>query len=270
MPAQTATDDELLSALKRIALKAGRAAHDLFIAGCAVGHKTDNTPVTEADNVAEAIILDGLSKTLPGITVVAEEAVSAGGMPVELGSEFLLVDPLDGTREFVGGKGDFTVNIALIRNGEPALGVVYAPVRGWLFAGRPGHAERADVDAASNASAARAIKVRVCGPKPDVVASHSHGDPVTDDIIAKLNARSVVLVGSSLKFCLIAAGEADIYPRCGRTMQWDTAAGDAVLRAAGGMTTTLDGKPLGYGLRAGEGVDRLANPAFIARGQPNS
>jgi 3'(2'), 5'-bisphosphate nucleotidase len=267
MPARSASDEEIRLAFERIAVEAGRAVYELFKSGCAVDHKADKSPVTEADHAAEAIILRGLEKVLPTVPVVAEEAVSAGRIPGELGEQFLLVDPLDGTREFVSGKGDFTINIALVRGEAPAIGVVYAPVRGWLFSGRPGLAEKVEVDGDFNPAKRQPVRVRDIGPNPDVVASHSHRDAETDRLIAEMNAGNIVSVGSSLKFCMVAAGEADIYPRCGRTMQWDTAAGDAVLRAAGGLTSTMDGAPLRYGFREGDGEDRLANPHFIARGK---
>jgi 3'(2'), 5'-bisphosphate nucleotidase len=266
MRAPRASDQHIVSTFELIALNAGRVACELFKAGCEVAHKADESPVTEADHAAEAIILAGLAESMSGVPVVAEEAVSAGNMPAHLGGEFLLVDPLDGTREFVSGKGDFTVNIALVRDGAPTIGVVYAPARGWLFSGRPGHAQKVEIDADYSVAGRRIVQVRECGAHPDVVASHSHRNAETDRMIAKMKAGSIIAVGSSLKFCLIAAGEADIYPRCSRTMQWDTAAGDAVLRAAGGMTSTMDGAPLTYGFRDGDSIDRMANPSFIARG----
>lgn len=267
MPVPSVRDEEIQAAFEAIALDAGRAAYDLFKAGCNVMHKPDASPVTEADRVAETIILDRLASAFPTIPVVAEEAVASGQMPADLGDEFILVDPLDGTREFVDGRGDFTINIALVRGGVPSIGVVYAPVRGWLFGGRPGWAEKAEVDADFRIVERHQVNARDCGAHPDVVASHSHRDAETDRLIAEMNAGNVVSIGSSLKFCLLAAGEADIYPRCGPTMQWDTAAGDAVLRAAGGVTATLDGAPLSYGYRDGEGASRLRNPSFIARGK---
>ncbi len=266
MPAPVTTDEEIVAAFEAIALQAGRAAYELFKAGCEVKHKADASPVTEADELAEKIILEGLAKALPEIPVVAEEAVAAGSMPGDLGDAFILVDALDGTREFVKGNGDFTVNIALVRGGIPAVGIVYAPVRGWLFSGRPGHAEKAEIDKEFNVAGRKVVKCRQSAAQPHVVASQSHRDADTESLIERLNAAEVVAIGSSLKFCLLASGEADVYPRCGPTMQWDTAAGDAVLRAAGGLTATLDGVPLTYGYRAGEGAKRMANPGFIARG----
>ena len=261
-----ASDEEIASAFERIAIEAGRAAYALFKNGCKVEHKPDMSPVTEADRVAEEIIQRSLSEALPGVSVIAEEAVADGEMPAELGDEFILVDPLDGTREFVGGRGDFTVNIALVRKSVPEIGVVYAPARGWLFAGRPGLAEKVVLDETFQTTSRHRVHVRQSGDALDILASHSHKDAETQHLIAAMKGGKVHTVGSSLKFCLLAAGEADVYPRCGPTMQWDTAAGDAVLRAAGGSTSTLDGAPLVYGYREGSGSSRLANPAFIARG----
>ena len=261
-----ASDEEIASAFESIAIEAGRAAYVLFKKGCKVEHKADASPVTEADRAAEDIIQRGLASHLPDIPVVAEEAVAEGVMPSDLGDEFILVDALDGTREFVGGRGDFTVNIALVRNSVPVVGVVYAPVRRWLFVGRPGLAEKVVLDEAFQVASRHRVHVRESGDALDILASHSHKDAETEHLISAMKVGKVHTVGSSLKFCLLAAGEADIYPRCGPTMQWDTAAGDAVLRAAGGTTSTLDGAPLIYGYREGSGPSRLANPAFIARG----
>lgn len=258
-------DPEMLAALEAIALRAGAAVMKAYRDGCAVGEKADQSPVTAADIEAERIILEGLAAHVPGIPVIAEEEVAAGRDVADCGATFFLVDPLDGTREFLKANGEFTVNIALVRDGVPALGVVLAPVSKRLFSGRPGDAERADLDDDMTEVARRRIAVRTCGPIPTIVASRSHGTPETDHYIAMLKQAEITHVGSSLKFCMIAKGEADIYPRFGRTMQWDTAAGDAVLRAAGGMTTTLDGVPLLYGPR-GSGPDRFANPNFVAVG----
>lgn len=250
---------------ERLALDAGRVIMDIFRRGCAVEHKDDQSPVTEADRAAEALILEGLRDTFPAIPCVAEEESAAGIMPARLDSAFFLVDPLDGTKEFVSRRADFTVNIAFVRDGAPAVGVVYAPCSGRLYAGRPGRAEAVEVDEAGAPAARR----RIAGREPvmplAVVASRSHRTPETDEFIRGLAAAEIVSVGSSLKFCLLAAGEADIYPRFGRTMEWDTAAGDAVLRAAGGLTTTLEGRPLTYGKR-GQGTP-FVNPSFIARGR---
>ncbi|MBX3529229.1 MAG: 3'(2'),5'-bisphosphate nucleotidase CysQ [Rhizobiaceae bacterium] len=258
-------DESLLAAMEEIAREAAGAVLRAFREGCAVGAKADASPVTEADIEAERIILAGLRRVAPDIPVIAEEEVAAGRDVSDPGDTFFLVDPLDGTREFVSGRGEFTVNIALVRGGLPVLGVVLAPVSAALFSGRPGMADKAELNATMDVASRRRIFVRQCGPVPTIVASRSHGTSETDRYLAQIRQAEIVYVGSSLKFCMIAAGEADIYPRFGRTMQWDTAAGDAVLRAAGGAVRTLDGTDLGYGPR-GIGSERYANTNFIAIG----
>lgn len=259
---------ELVAMLQGLALAAGRRIMDIFHAGCEVGVKADASPVTQADREAEAIILEGLRANCPDVAVVAEEEVAAGAGPPITGETFFLVDPLDGTREFVSRNTDFTVNIALVVSGVPLVGVVYAPGRHTLYSGRPDFAEAVSTSAAHEASAARRIAVRPARRPPVVVASRSHGTADTEAYIARLGAVECVFVGSSLKFCLIADGEADLYPRLGPTMQWDTAAGDAVLRAAGGRTETLDGMPLAYAAGGGTGSCGYANPHFVAMGAP--
>ncbi|CAM5507124.1 3'(2'), 5'-bisphosphate nucleotidase [Aquamicrobium terrae] len=257
----------MLDLFERLALEAGREIMRVYRAGGAVEHKADASPVTEADRGAERIILAGLRAAYPSIPCVAEEEVSAGIVPAGLGEAFFLVDPLDGTKEFVNRRTDFTVNIALVRGGVPEVGVVFAPCTGRLFAGRPGGAGLVEVDSSFHAGRRRPIAVRAGKPPLAVVASRSHNTPETDAYIAGLGKTEIVSVGSSLKFCLLAAGEADVYPRFGRTMEWDTAAGDAVLRAAGGTTVTLDGAPLAYGKRDQPHDSDFANPHFIARGR---
>lgn len=267
--AVSAKDDAALLALfERLALDAGRAIMAVRDAGIVVERKADTSPVTEADRAAERVILEGLRVALADVTCVSEEEVSSGYVPVVDGDVFLLVDPLDGTREFVGGKTDFTVNIALVRDGVPEVGVVFAPARGVLYSGRPGVAFEVIVSEDFAEAGRREIATRPAATPPVIVASRSHRTPETDDYIAKYEGAEIVSVGSSLKFCMLAAGEADLYPRFGRTMEWDTAAGDAVLRAAGGRTRTLDGKPLAYGKRnQADDVD-FANPWFVAEGRP--
>ena len=260
------TDAQLLSTFEALALAAGKAVMDAYIHGCEVGKKADASPVTAADREAERIILGGLRGFCPGIPVIAEEAVAAGDYPAAPGDEFLLVDPLDGTREFVDRRPEFTVNIALVRNGAPVLGVVYEPASRLLYSGLPGTAQRADFAGEEEIASRRTVKVRSPGPIPVVVASRSHRSGETDRYVTALPQAEIVSIGSSLKFCMLAAGEADIYPRFSKTMQWDTAAGDAILRAAGGMTCTLDGAPLIYEPRDALGADRFANPWFVAKG----
>lgn len=264
--AAVSEDREIVEHFLRLALLAGNAVMEVYRRGAVAGQKADRTPVTEADHRSEQLILSGLRSAFPGIPCVAEEEVAAGVVPPRLGDVFFLVDPLDGTREFVAGGTDFTVNIALIRAGVPELGVVYAPCGGRIFAARPGYAESGEVASDGRIAGRRSIKVRQAAAPLTIVASRSHRTPETDAYLARFKNASIASIGSSLKFCLLACGEADLYPRFGRTMEWDTAAGDAVLRAAGGMTTTLDGSPLAYGRRGREGEADFANPDFIARG----
>ncbi|MGN6467705.1 MAG: 3'(2'),5'-bisphosphate nucleotidase CysQ [Rhizobiaceae bacterium] len=259
-----AVDGARLAVLEELARAAGRRIMEIYEAGIVAERKADSSPVTEADRAAEKIILQGLRKAFPDIPCVAEEECAAGRAPGELGEAFFLVDPLDGTKEFINRRPDFTVNIALVRSRAPELGVVLAPATGKMYVGRPGKAEEADMGSDFSVLARRPIVV--CGEdRPHViVASRSHRTAETDAYIARFKDAEIVSVGSSLKFCMLASGKADLYPRFGRTMEWDTAAGDAVLRAAGGVTLTLDGKPLLYGKRnQAEDVD-FANPWFIA------
>lgn len=247
------------------ALEAGQAAHRIYHGAFEVHTKGDDSPVTAADHAAEEIILRALTRHASGIAVVAEEQAAAGNIPA-IADEFFLVDPLDGTKEFVHRRGDFTVNIALIRHAAPALGVVYAPATGQLFAANVAAATarraRLDPDAAVAAAADfTAIQVRdIPAAGITAVASRSHRTPQTDAYLAGYTIAELVAVGSSLKFCLLAAGEADLYPRLGPTMEWDTAAGHAVLLAAGGQVLGPDGRPLRYG------KPQFRNPWFVASG----
>jgi 3'(2'), 5'-bisphosphate nucleotidase len=225
--------------------------------------KEDRSPVTAADLEAEAFILSRLAMLAPGVSVIAEEEAAAGRTQ-QIGSRFFLVDPLDGTKEFLNRNGEFTVNVGEIVNGEPVRGVVFAPAIHRLFFGEieTGAFEIA-TDTAPDFAHAHPIKVRK--PASDglvAVASRSHRDYLTEEFLARFPVKAFVSAGSSLKLCLVAAGEADIYPRLGRTMEWDIAAGHAVLAAAGGSVTTVDGAPFRYG-KVGEG---FANPHFVARG----
>ena len=256
----------MLRIFEEAALSAGRAILEVMAAGASITLKPDRTPVTEADERAEAIILAHLAEKLPEIPVVAEEAVAAGRVPETGGSPFILVDPLDGTREFIAGRPEFTVNIALIRDGAPVLGIVYAPAMDVAYVGSDQGAERLTVTAKAGIIARRAITVRPAHKPPLAVASRSHGSPETEQYLKDHGITDCCSIGSSLKFCLLAEGAADVYPRFSRTMEWDTAAGDAVLRAAGGATLCLDGRPLTYGKRGQpEDVD-FANPFFVSHG----
>ncbi len=255
-------DDDLQAVMRLIAERAGQVilAHYAEGAAIEVRAKDDASPVTAADEAAEAFILQALETLTPKIPVVAEEAMAAGTQPDISDGLFWLVDPLDGTKEFLARNGEFTVNIALIQDGEPVAGVVHAPAlaKTWTGAG-PGSATYSEADRPPLGIAARR-------PPEDglvVVASRRHGaSQELDSFLADYHVAEQVAAGSSLKFCLVASGQADLYPRFGRTMEWDTAAGHAVLLAAGGSVTRADdGTPLRY---AKPGFE---NPHFIARGK---
>jgi 3'(2'), 5'-bisphosphate nucleotidase len=259
------TPSPRLAALAALAHEAGAIVMQHYQAGVEARRKTDQSPVTVADEDAEAHILKGLHALAPDVPAVAEEAAAAGKLP-DVASHFFLVDPLDGTKEFISRNGEFTVNIAEIENGVPVRGVVYAPAKNRLFIGEtPGGAFEIEtaLDAALDLSRARPICVRKA-PEHGLtaVASRSHRDKKTEEYLAAYPVKDFITAGSSLKFCLVAAGEADIYPRHGTTMEWDTAAGHAVLAAAGGSVTNLDGSPFRYGRVA----DGFTNPHFVARG----
>jgi 3'(2'), 5'-bisphosphate nucleotidase len=256
--------DRLLPAI----LAAGRLEVGYFTAGVEVERKGDQSPVTVADREAEAILLSALADAAPGVPVVAEEAAAGGSIPA-IGNRFFLVDPLDGTKSFISGDPDFTINVALIEDSRPRFGVVYAPASQLLFAALgPATAIEAVVDPACGAKcfadiAARQINTR----KADLaalaaVASRTHGAAEAEALLLRWNVRERRNIGSSLKFCLVARGEADIYPRIGSIHEWDTAAGDAVLRAAGGIVTLLDGSELTYG----KADNAFKNKDFIAWG----
>ncbi len=247
---------ESLFALARIAAEAGQVVMRHYGA-CEARAKDDRSPVTAADEEAEALILARLAEQFPGVPVVAEEMMAAGAS-VAAAARFFLVDPLDGTREFLSGNGEFTVNIAEVVDGVPVMGVVHAPAINRLFAGGIGLGA---LEMKDDLSDVRAIAVRQA-PKDGWVAigSRSHNDEATADYLKQFPVTDFISAGSSLKFCRVAAGEADIYARAGRTMEWDTAAGQAVLMAAGGSVTLWDGAPFVYGKTGFE------NPAFVARG----
>ncbi len=251
--------------LRPIMLEAGAEIMRIYATDFAVTIKGDASPVTEADQAAEAIILRGLKHLAPGIPVIAEEEAAAGRFP-SIAGRFFLVDPLDGTKEFVSKNGEFTVNIALIEDREPVLGAVYAPAIGKLYWGsKHGGAFMADVTD-NTMGPAKAITVRKPSGPLIAIGSRSHGSAATQAYLEGYNVGEFVAAGSSLKFCLVAEGRADIYPRMGRTMEWDTAAGDAVLRAAGGRVETLEGTLLVYGKRTDSGDGNYANPHFVAFG----
>ena len=256
-------DEPFSDALCGLAVKAGAAAMEIYAREVVAETKADQSPVTEADRLGEEIILAGLATLAPEIPVLAEESASEGKIP-ELGDRFFLVDPLDGTKEFITRTGEFTINIALIENGCPVFGVVYAPAINKLFAGGKSGAWKAIVNANGEIGARTPIQARKAPENGLIaVASRSHRSPETDAYLETLKVADFTAAGSSLKFCLIAEGAADIYPRFGRTMEWDTGAGQAVLEAAGGRVLTHpEGLPLAYGKKA-RGFD---NPHFIAWG----
>jgi 3'(2'), 5'-bisphosphate nucleotidase len=259
------THDEIALFLAKAALAAGPAVMEEYERGCEVASKADGSPVTSADQRAEIIISDYLMRLTPSTPLCAEEATAAGAKP-QVAKRFLLVDPLDGTREFLAGNGEFTINVALMENGAPIAGAVYAPAIGRLWVG---------------GDTAFACEMRLGGELPDeesrrriqtrrapsslvAFASRSHLDSQSDAFLKGLPIGETRFAGSSLKFCLIAEGLGDVYPRFAPTMEWDTAAGDAVLRAAGGAVLDPSGQALLYG-KTGSG---MRNGSFIAWGDP--
>jgi 3'(2'), 5'-bisphosphate nucleotidase len=264
----TAPLSPLCTLLAGIAHDAGQVILRHYAAGVTVRAKADSSPVTLADEDAERLIENRLRGAAPGVPIIAEEAMAAGRRP-EHGRRFFLVDPLDGTKEFLQRNGEFTVNIALVEDGAPICGVVHAPALGRAFAGdRSGGVDRAyEIAAPEGAPLDLAGTRRIRARRPDAnglvaVVSRSHRDSKTEEYLAHYNIREMRAAGSSLKFCLLATGDADLYPRHGRTMEWDTAAGHAVLAAAGGSVTELDGSPFRYGKADSD----FANPSFVARG----
>jgi len=245
-----------LQTLVRIVRAAGEVVMRHYEAGCDARMKSDRSPVTDADEEAERLILAELASSFPGVPVVAEEEAAAGRIS-QVGSRFFLVDPVDGTKEFVKRGGEFTVNIGEIVDGQPVSGVVLAPAIGRLFVGAVG-------EGAFELSGGAIRDIACRAPAADglvAVSSRSHPDAQTDELLKTLPIKGHTNAGSSLKFCLVAAGEADIYARGGRTMEWDVAAGHAVLRAAGGKVTNWDGTPFVYG------KPDFRNGPFIARGR---
>ena len=243
----------LIAELTITAREAGAAILDVVRRGFEVESKHDTSPVTEADRAAELIILAALARVAPGVPVIAEEEVAAGRIPAH-DDTYFLVDPLDGTKEFIRGGDDYTVNIGLIERGTPKLGVVFAPATGRLHSGIVGEGAWLDEGAGTVGIATRPRAESITA-----VASKSHLNQATIDYLETAVGKcDYVSIGSSLKFCIVAEGKADIYPRAAPTSEWDTAAGHAVLLAAGGLVDGPDGQPLGYGKRA------FLNRAFVA------
>ncbi len=251
--------DALMQTMRRLALEAGAAIMQIYDAGeVEVDLKSDDSPVTAADRAADKIISDGLREAFPDVALVTEEQADTHD---ESATSFLIVDPLDGTKEFIHRRGEFTVNIAYVEDGVPARGIVYAPAKQRLFyttaSGRS--VEETGPFAVDEPGETRPISVSEPSGPLMVVASKSHRDAETDAYIARYDVKDMTSAGSSLKFCLVATGEADLYPRLGRTMEWDTAAGQAVLHGAGGRVVRFDDHlPLTYGKPG------FANPFFIA------
>ena len=252
--------EQLVTVMRRLSIEAGDKIMEIYGADdFEVKTKSDESPVTIADEAADKIISDGLRAAFPDVMLVTEEQSATHSAS---GDTFLIVDPLDGTKEFINRRGDFTVNIALVEGGVPTRGVVYAPARSRMFFTLADGSAVEETGDFPKDSMGPVQPISVSTPDNAalmVVASKSHRDQATDDYIAKYNVRDMKSAGSSLKFCLIATGEADLYPRVGRTMEWDTAAGHAVLTGAGGAVVRFDDlTPLTYG-KAG-----FANPFFIA------
>lgn len=260
---------QLATDLLQCVQDAGRVEMQIYHQGFEIELKSDASPVTVADRAAEEIILKGLKSAAPNIPVVAEEAASIGDIP-QTGERFFLVDPLDGTKEFINKSHEFTVNIALIEQGIPVFGIVYVPPSGTLYVTlgtdkvvkvtMPVNAALPDL---SDTSHPVISTTRPLNDGVRVVASKSHMNEETSNYLSRFTITDMKSAGSSLKFCLLAEGLADLYPRFAPTMEWDTAAGDAVLRAAGGIVVTEDGSPLSYG----KAQQDYRNPSFIAWGR---
>ncbi|MBE0553042.1 MAG: 3'(2'),5'-bisphosphate nucleotidase CysQ [Rhodobacteraceae bacterium] len=252
--------DRLIPTIRRLALEAGDRIMEVYNGpDFEVKAKGDASPVTVADEAADALISAGLRAAFPDVVLITEEQAASHALSAKT---FLIVDPLDGTKEFVQRRGDFTVNIAYVQDGVPLRGVVYAPAQGRLFYTQSDGTAVEETGALDKDRPGNLRRITVSQPDNGalmVVASKSHRDQATDDYIGKYAVKDMKSAGSSLKFCLVATGEADLYPRLGRTMEWDTAAGDAVLRGAGGQVVRFDDhSPLAYGK---PGWD---NPFFIA------
>ena len=252
--------EKLVPVMRKLALEAGEKILEIYNSDdFEVKSKSDNSPVTEADEAADALISDGLRAAFPDVTLITEEQAASHDLKADT---FLIVDPLDGTKEFINRRGDFTVNIAYVERGVPRRGVVYAPAKGRLFITDAAGQSFEEEGPFDREAAGQMNPIKVTDPDNAalmVVASKSHRDQATDDYIGKYQVKDMKSAGSSLKFCLVATGEADLYPRVGRTMEWDTAAGHAVLLGAGGDVVRFDDHtPLTYG------KEGYANPFFIA------
>jgi len=255
----------LVAAIADLASEAGARILSIAAENHAPRTKPDLSPVTAADDAAEEIITEGLGRILPGVPVIAEEASSRGFLPRPRGS-YLLVDPVDGTRELIAGRGEYTVNVALIEEHAPVLGVVYAPKLKSLFTGAAGTALRSAIEPGAKFAigAAQPIRAR---PRPGnlvAMVSRSHPDPASDEFLSRLPVAQKIPLGSSLKFARLAEGAADIYARISPINEWDIGAGHALLTAAGGKVTAPDGRPIVFGLRE----DGFLVGGFVAWGAP--
>lgn len=254
----------LLNPLTELVARAAAAIARVPRNSLALRLKSDYSPVTAADKAAEAVILDGLQQLLPGIPIVSEESPA----PASLGSMFILVDPLDGTREFLAGRDEYTINIGLVQDGRPVAGLIAAPAQGLIWRGVVGQgAERlrmAAQELAPITSGTIAIRTRAMPEHPIAAVSRSHLDPASEAFLSRWQNVTRISCGSALKLCRLAEGAADIYPRLAPTSEWDIAAGHAILIAAGGALTRPDGAPITYG-RAGFRID-----AFVAWGDPDT
>ncbi|MEL7127093.1 MAG: 3'(2'),5'-bisphosphate nucleotidase CysQ [Pseudomonadota bacterium] len=252
--------EQLIPVIRTLAIEAGDKIMEIYESDdFDVKSKSDDSPVTAADEAADALISAGLRAAFPDVMLVTEEQAATHSTT---GDTFLIVDPLDGTKEFVHRRGDFTVNIALVEGGVPTRGVVYAPAKGRMFLTLADGQSVEEAGPFDGATMGDVTPMNVADSDNSalmVVASKSHRDQATDDYINKYAVKDMKSAGSSLKFCLVATGEADLYPRLGRTMEWDTAAGHAVLAGAGGAVVRFDDlTPLAYG------KEGYANPFFIA------
>lgn len=250
--------ENLAMELEKVAIAAGEVILGIYNSDFTHERKSDHSPVTEADVAAEKVIHAALRRLTPEIPVIAEEDAAANGLPLEAAARFWLVDPLDGTKEFIARNGEFTVNIALIENHVPTVGVVHLPVLGETFSTDGKQAwrtlsgqQRQQIEARGVPPAGAVMTISRSHADKELVKASEMGVKIADTLV----------VGSSLKFCRLAEGVADLYPRFGPTMEWDTAAGHAVLAAAGGSVRELDGRPLTYGKQG------FRNPHFIARGR---
>jgi 3'(2'), 5'-bisphosphate nucleotidase len=251
--------------LSEIVARASAAILDIPVAQAGQRTKDDQSPVTKADEASERIILEGLSRLLPGVPVIAEE--SAAGAPKAVELSCAIVDPLDGTKEFLAGRDEYTVNIGLVTRGVPVAGVISAPLQGLLWRGVVGgKAERMRIDfkAGTSATGVTAIRARRASGELTAAISRTHLDPRSEEFLTRLKVGQRYGCGSSVKFCHIAQGDADIYPRLAPTCEWDIAAGCAILTAAGGKVTD----PAGNDIRFAQGADKFLVPGFIAWGDP--